>query len=95
MCKARGGKVTKAMKEAAALRDNKFNSLQGCEVKLKIKDEFPIPQDDGYAALRALNYSLLSWRRKLEMLNKTTSTGQRYDVATSIVPTQGWATKES
>ena len=90
VCKARGGKLTKAMKEATALRDNRFDSLQGCEVQVKIKDEFPIPQNNGYTALQTLDSCLLSWRERLQMLN-----GKKYDAATSVVPSRGWATKES
>ena len=83
------------MKLVAALRDSYFESLQGLEVKLMVKDEFPIPQDEGYAQLGAMDSHLLSWREKAKALDTTISIGQKHAAAASFVPVKGWATKES
>jgi hypothetical protein len=91
VCQAKGGKVTKAMQETAALRDIHFKSLEGCAVEIKCSSDFPIPQDDGYAVFETMEECMLSWEPKFLVMESS-----RYaDVVNGALPPAGWATKEN
>ena len=90
VCQSRGGETTKAMTEAAALRDRHFKSLEGCAVEIKCRSDFPIPQDDGYAVLETIEMCMLSWQQKFEVMRS-----KQYGAACANLLPVGWATKEN
>ena len=91
VCKSRGGVVTKEMQQVEALKSNQFKTLDGCAVELTTATDFPIPQHQGYDTIfQSLSCSHVSWAPKYQLLDSA-----EYNLACTVVPMVGWATKES